>query len=346
MMDFKIPGKLINLVKMSMNDTKCQIKLHGTLSNPFNTVNGVRQGDALSCLLFNIALEKVILDAQINTKGNIFHRSVQILAYADDIDIIARSQSALKETFTRLEESARKMNLRINEEKTKYMPLTNDNRYKSTFIEIGTYKFQTVNNFIYLGSEVNSSNDIKNEIQKRILSANRCFYGLRTYLKSCLISRKTKLLLYKVLIRPVITYASETWALTKADENALGRCERRVLRCILGGIMEKDQWRRRYNSELYKIYKEPDIVKYIKINRLKWAGHLQRMNEERIVRKVFTAIPDGKRAKGRPKTRWKDCISQDVRTIGERNWTRLAMDRDKWKELLRKARAHNGLSCQ
>ena len=73
---------------------------------------------------------------------------------------------------------------------------------------------------------------------------------------------------------------------------------------------------------------------------------LQRMNEERIVRKVFTRIPDGKRAKGRPKTRWKDCISQDVRTIGERNWIRLAMDRGKWKELLRKARAHNGLSCQ
>ena len=121
-----------------------------------------------------------------NTKGNIFHRSVHILGYADDVDIIARSQSALKETFTRLEESARKMNLRINEVKNKYMLLTKDNRYTATFIEIGTYKFQTVNNFIYLGSEVNSSNDIKNEIQKRILSANRCFYGLRTYLKSYL----------------------------------------------------------------------------------------------------------------------------------------------------------------
>ena len=100
------------------------------------------------------------------------------MAYADDIDIIARSQSASKETFITLEESARKMNLRINEEKTKYMPLTKDNRYTSAIIE-----FQTVNNFIYLGFEVNSSNDIKNEIQKHILSVNRCFYGLTRYIR-------------------------------------------------------------------------------------------------------------------------------------------------------------------
>ena len=70
------------------------------------------------------------------------------------------------------------------------------------------------------------------------------------------------------------------------------------------------------------------------------------MNEDRIVRKVFTTIPDGKRAKGRPKTRCKDYLSQDVRTIGGRNWTRLSMDRDEWKELLRKSRDHNGLSYQ
>ena len=63
--------------------------------------------------------------------------------------------------------------------------------------------------------------------------------------------------------------------------------------------MRKDQWRRRY--ELHKIQKELDLAKYIKINRLKSAGHLQRMNEDRIVRKVFTTIPDGKRTKGGPK---------------------------------------------
>jgi hypothetical protein len=58
------------------------------LSSPIITRNGVRQGDSLACLLFNIALEKVVRDAGINTRGTIFCKSVQILAFADDIDII------------------------------------------------------------------------------------------------------------------------------------------------------------------------------------------------------------------------------------------------------------------
>jgi sorting nexin-29 len=72
-----------------MKDMKCQIRIQGALSEePLNISNGIRQGDALVCLLFNIALEKVIRDANINIRGNIFYRSVQIHAYADDIDII------------------------------------------------------------------------------------------------------------------------------------------------------------------------------------------------------------------------------------------------------------------
>jgi hypothetical protein len=78
----------------------------------------------------------------------------------------------------------------------------------------------------------------------------------------------------------VATYASETWTLTKAYERALGLFERKIPRRIFGAVQDKEQWRRRYNFELYsyKLYNEPDLVKYIKINILKWAGHVMRMN--------------------------------------------------------------------
>ena len=74
----------------------------------------------MACLLFNIALEKVIRDAAVNIRGTIFYKSVQILAYADDIDIIGRLQSAMIEAFTSLEKAAKDMNLFSNQEKTKY----------------------------------------------------------------------------------------------------------------------------------------------------------------------------------------------------------------------------------
>jgi hypothetical protein len=77
-------------------------------------------------------------------------------------------------------------------------------------IEVGPYKFQVIHSLTYLGSNVNCNNDISEEIQTRILAANRCFHGLRKHLRSHLTSKNTKTLMYKVLIRPVLTYASET----------------------------------------------------------------------------------------------------------------------------------------
>jgi sorting nexin-29 len=88
------PKKLIALVKTTMKNTE---------SEPTNVKNGVRQGDALACLLFIIALEKVIRDAAVNTRGTVFYKSVQILAYADDIDITGRTQAVMIEAFTSLE---------------------------------------------------------------------------------------------------------------------------------------------------------------------------------------------------------------------------------------------------
>jgi len=100
--------------------------------------------------------------------------------------------------------------------------------------EVGPYKFQVVHNFTYLGSDVNCKNDISAEIQKRILAANRCFHRLRKNLMSHLTSINTKTMMYKVLIKPVLTCASETWTLPKTNEQQLSLFERKLLRCIFG----------------------------------------------------------------------------------------------------------------
>jgi len=165
-----------------MNNTQCQVKIQNRLSEPINVKNGVRQGDALACLLFNIALEKVIRDAAVIIRGTIFYKSVQILAYADDIDIIGRTQSAMIEAFTSLEKAAKSMNLFINQEKTKYMPVNKKSHAGYPhYLEVGPYKFQVVHSFTYLGSDVNCNNDISAEIQKRILATKRCFHGLKKH---------------------------------------------------------------------------------------------------------------------------------------------------------------------
>jgi len=121
MMEFGISPKLIRLVKTTMTNVQCSDRIQSHLSEPISTTCGVRQCDALACLLFDIALEKVILDSGIQIRGTIFFKTVQILAYANEIDLMARTTLGLNEAFLNLEKSARNMGLVINQEKTVYM---------------------------------------------------------------------------------------------------------------------------------------------------------------------------------------------------------------------------------
>ena len=74
-----------------IEEARClKVKIQNRLSEPINVKNGVRQGDALARLLLNLTLGKVTRDAAVNTRATIFHKSFQILAYADGIDIIGK----------------------------------------------------------------------------------------------------------------------------------------------------------------------------------------------------------------------------------------------------------------
>ena len=151
--------------------------------------------------------------------------------------------------------------------------------------------------------------------------------------------------MYKGLARPVLTYVSETWALSKINEQWLSLFERKVLRCIFGAKQESGTWQKRYNYELYETFNEPNVT-YIKVKRLTWAGHLVHMNDDRTLKKIFNTKPDRVRRIGRPKLRCEDGVDQDIRILGVKNWKKVTLKRDEWAKLLKKARAHQGLSSQ
>jgi hypothetical protein len=100
---------------------------------------------------------------------------------------------------------------------------------------------------------------------------NRYYYGLRNLLQSRLLNKDTKCKIYKTLIRPVVLYGSESWTLTKADEEKLRTFERRRLRRIYGPTHENGVYRIKYNDELYALYKDLDTVRVTKMARLKMA---------------------------------------------------------------------------
>jgi len=106
--------------------------------------------------------------------------------------------------------------------------------------------------------------------------------------RSRLLSRATKIVLYKTLIIPVESYGAEAWTLTEEEEQAVLIFERELFRRIYGPKYEKRKMKSWTNRELEEMSKGENIVKWIKGQRISWLGHLEGMDEDRMPKKIFT----------------------------------------------------------
>jgi hypothetical protein len=119
------------------------------------------------------------------------------------------------------------------------------------------------------------------------------------------------------------------------EERGLRVFENRVLRKICGPKGEEDgSWRKLHNDELHSLYSPLNIVRVIKLRRMRWAGHVARMGEGRGVYRVLVGRPEGKRPLGRPRCRWEGNIKMDLTKIGIDGayWIQLAQDRVQWRD--------------
>jgi len=107
--------------------------------------------------------------------------------------------------------------------------------------------------------------------------------------------------------------------------------------------MRNGEWKSRTNRKLEELSKEENIVKWIKGQRISWLGHLERMEEDRMPRKIFTQELEGARRRGRPRKEWKEEVERNLQVLGVRRWRELVIDREKWKDIVRQAKAHSGL---
>ena len=108
--------------------------------------------------------------------------------------------------------------------------------------------------------------------------------------------------------------------------------ERKMLRNIFGPTKERDgTWRIKTNDELDELIIHKNMINHKKTQRLSWFGHLQRMPDERMVKKVCKWKPILTRPLRRPKNRWEGDIRNDMKKLKIKNWTSCIQNRNKWE---------------
>jgi len=171
------------------------------VSDRFTVRNGLKQGDALSPLLFNFGLEYAIRRVQVNQDGLKLNGTHQLLAYADDVNILGGSIHTLKENAEALVAATREVGLEVSADKTKYMVISRDqNTGRNHSVRINNSTVERVEEFKCLGTTLTHKNSIPEEIKSRLRLGIACYHSVQNLLSSRLLSKNLKIKIYRTII--------------------------------------------------------------------------------------------------------------------------------------------------
>ncbi|KAK6755827.1 hypothetical protein RB195_014298 [Necator americanus] len=300
------------------------------------------KGDTISPKIFTATLENAMRKLEWDDMGvKIDGRQLHHLRFADDIVLITPSISQAERMLTEFAETCGCIGLELNLQKTMFM--RNGWISDAPFTLNGT-NISECTSYVYLGRELNMMNDLAPELGRRRRAAWGAYKSIEDVVKK---TKNTRLRahLFNTTVLPALTYASETWALRKQEENAVSVIERAIERVMLGVSRFKQVRDGIRSSLLRQRSKIRDAAAFAKESKIRWAGHVMRFNDNRWTRAVSDWIPrDIKRNTGRPPTRWSDFFTKSfkenydaLRVPRERrnHWATLARDRDKWKNYWR-----------
>lgn len=349
------PPNFIRMITELHRDMKGRVTVNGLLSDEIPIENGVKQGDIQAPTLFSLYFAALLLHAFKNCETGVFLRFrttgsvfdlrrlkaktktftalIRELLYADDADFVAHSEKDMQEIMDRFSSACTAFGLTISIKKTKVMftppPGT---AYVEPSIYVNNERLEVVDTFIYLGSTMARDGNLDAEISHRVAKASTAYGRLESRVWSDRdLKNETKLLVYLACVLTALLYAAEAWTVLKRHILTLERFHQQCLRRILQ--IKWDSFTP--DTKVLELAGIGSIESILVQMNLRWAGHLSRMDDTRIPKRLlFGELVEGKRKQCGVKFRFKDNLKKNLNhcNINTSEWEALASNRYEWRK--------------
>ena len=361
-----VPIKLLNLLKGLLVGAVARVRVNGKFSEQFILERGLKQGSVISPLLFNIFFGAIIQEVMRRLKlkgvggitlkfkigGNIFDlnelkrkadiQNIRItdLLFADDAEFIANSQEELQCMVDVFVEVSEVFGQELAIKKTEVMVVSReDGVNQNVNIMVRGIPLKVVKTFKYLGSTENSVANMSNEVEIRVQKMGSSYAILSSRIfENRYVKAKTKFRAFEAIVLSNALYGSATWNISVKQIEKLESKQFQLLRRMLG-FSWKDFISYEKLMELAEAVGEKivPIEGKIRFNRLKYLGHVERMDDIRLPKIVLHGdLVEGKRKRGGQLLMYRHCIKEDLKlfNINYKTWQVECLDRNSWRKLL------------
>ena len=353
---YSIPPVMVKLIQSLHEGMKAEVHVNGNITPEIEVRNGLRQGCTIAPTLFNLYFNLVVSCWRERCQScgvNILYKCggklvgerttrpstlrVTELQFADDAAAVGTSREDIVRAAQVLDEVTTEWGLTVNVQKTKMMVAGVPRGSNASLqpISIRGENIEIVTEFKYLGAIIEECGGIKKELESRIAKASRTFGALRRpVFDDKDITLATKRLVYRSVVLGVLLYGAETWVIKRDTSKKLEAFHNRCLRSILGISSAQQQMGHITSVQVSRRFgMEESLDDMIAFRRLRWLGHIARMEEDRLPKKIlFGWLPQKRPAHG-TKMRWRDKVRKDLKKIDidEGRWFKEAQERGSWR---------------
>jgi hypothetical protein len=339
LMMYGVGGRLLNGIKSMYVDSEACVRINGVVSEWFKIESGVRQGCVMSPWLFNLYMDGVMKELLVGM-GREGVRMVEngrewripCLLYADDLVLCGESEESLERLVERFGRVCKRRGLKVNVDKSKVMVMSEE--HTRCQIMLDGEQLEQVSEFKYLGYMLDEKGMDDAECGRKVSSGRKVAGAIRSLVNVKGLSLACSRVLHESMLVPVLMYGSETMVWNPKYRSKVQAVQMDNLRGVLG-IRRTDKMRNEYIREVCGVDK--GVIERINESMLRWFGHVERMDGNRLVKRMYSSECVGNRPVGRPKKRWIDSVKECLieRNVNLVEARRLARDRCDWRGFVR-----------